>query len=181
MKFDRDFNPGTNNTYQEVNIGHVENYVPNATTVISYGSGERSRTTSPRPKDEVEKANILKTIIGYVNRLSPCIAGKWADRYEDVWTEILGLDIVSESVYDAGKQQGTVFNRDLVANIINYLNSRGFYTDYNSSHFAELLCDKDDYRGKDHPVRKALRYGPSEEIAARLDRFFENYLLFHSK
>ena len=27
-------NPGTGNTFQEIKIGYVENYVPNATTIM---------------------------------------------------------------------------------------------------------------------------------------------------
>ena len=43
-------NPGTGNTFQEIHIGTVQNYNPNATTVINnYGmSGEKSWEKKPQ-------------------------------------------------------------------------------------------------------------------------------------
>lgn len=45
-------NPGTGNTFQEVHIGTVQNYNPNATTVINHNYGERHKA----PPDQVVRA-----------------------------------------------------------------------------------------------------------------------------
>ena len=36
-------NPGTGNTFQEIHIGTVQNYVPNATTVINNNYGDKQK------------------------------------------------------------------------------------------------------------------------------------------
>ena len=46
-------NPGTGNTFQEIHIGTVQNYNPNATTVINYNgtnSGGREEVKDEKPK-----------------------------------------------------------------------------------------------------------------------------------
>lgn len=71
-------------------------------------------------------------------------------------------------IFNPGKQQDTNFNRNLVANIIHYLDGRGVYKDnYNAALFAQILEGD-----KDHSVRSALGKYPSEDIVSRLNRHF---------
>ena len=66
--------------------------------------------------------------------------------------------------------QGTNFNRNLVANIIHYLDSKKFYKDqYNSSKMARALEGNDQ-----HPVRKALRFDPDEKYCKVIDQFIKD-------
>ena len=52
MEVKIDGNPGTGNTFQEIKIGYVENYVPNATTVINNHYGESGKA---KPQTDKEK------------------------------------------------------------------------------------------------------------------------------
>ena len=172
MNFNKDFNPGTNNTYTEVNIGTVEQYNPAATTVIN-NYGPRGNKKDIKDVTRPDLAPIRTEILDYVGRLRTSVTDKWKSRYEKLWEGILDLDVVAAKVYDPGKQQKTNFNRNLVANIIYYLGCYGqledrIYGDYNASLLTELL-EVD----KDHPVRAELRKSPPPEIRSRLARFLE--------
>lgn len=129
--------PGTGNTFQEINIGTVQNYNPNATTVIN-----NNYTTSPKTKEEtiepVDRLSIREEIITYVGRTLKLVEEKWKPAYMDLWNDILDLKEVSLEVYDRGRQQGTTFNRKFVANIIYYLgnfrgNGSGMYGSYSAT------------------------------------------------
>ena len=162
-------NPGTGNTFQEINIGRVENYNPNATTVINnYGTREATKAKQPGPKEQVDTYYLREEILTYVSNLRTELAPEWKSRYQQVWTDILDLDIVAASVYNPGKQQGTNFNRNLVANIVHYLNGLGAFSDYKPAIFAERLEGD-----KEHSVRAALARDPDEAIVSRLNRYFE--------
>lgn len=115
-------NPGTGNTFQEVKIGTVQNYNPNATTVINnnYGSYPKSKDN---PLGQADHSAIRQEIINYVSKILKLVEKKWQDGYMDLWNDILDLDVVAAAVYDRGRQKGTVFNRKLVANIICCLGS----------------------------------------------------------
>ena len=105
----------------------------------------------------------------YVSKLVTELSDEWTQKYLKVWDGILDLNIVVAKVYDPGKQQGTVFNRNLVANIIFYLGQKGaFKSPYNASRMARLLEGD-----PDSSVRAALGKCPEEKIVSRLNRFFE--------
>lgn len=171
-------NPGTGNSFTEVNIQHVENYNPAATTVINnYGTreekqGVKDKLGNPKSKkclnEMRENPPIREQIMLYVSCLNGQVVDEWKSRYMKLWKDLLELEIVAASVYNPGKQQGTNFNRNLVANIIHYLNGKGIYFDYNAAQFAEKLEGD-----KDHSVRGALGNDPSPEIVSRLNRYFE--------
>lgn len=56
MKIDITGNPGTGNTFQEFNIQHVDNFNPNATTVINnYNNGIKQTSQESDRQDIVEK------------------------------------------------------------------------------------------------------------------------------
>lgn len=128
MEVKTDGNPGTGNHYteikQEIHIGSVGVY-NNATTINNtYQDGRLVETK----KDEAvgESEAVRKEIMVYVGKTLCLVEEKWKPIYKDLWNDILNLNEVKAEVYDPGRQQGTTFNRKLVANIIHYLgNFRG--------------------------------------------------------
>ena len=167
--------PGTGNTYQEINIQHVENYNPAATTVNNY-YGTRApgkKAANIFPVDEaIDIVSIRQEILNYVSRLRPYLVDEQKSGYLKLWGEILDLNIIAGEVYNPGKQQGTNFNRSLVANIIYYLVMKGFFgdeNDYNSSQFAVALEGS-----AERSVRAELRMLPADDIISRLDLVLEN-------
>ena len=168
-------NPGTGNTYQEITIQHVENYNPAATTVNNYygtrAPGKKAASNSPSD-GTIDIAPIRTEILNYVSRLRSFLVDEEKSGYMKLWGEILDLDIIAGEIYNPGKQQGTNFNRSLVANIIYYLVKNGFFGDknsYNSSLFAVALEGS-----AEHSVRAELRMLPADDITSRLDRVLEN-------
>ena len=170
MTIDIKGDPGKGNTFMEISIEHVDNFYPAAFPIA--GVNVSNKGTHARQQDVepcVDTAQIRGEILDYVSRLRSHLANDWKNSYQRVWEEILDLTVVSASVYATGKQQGTNFNRSLVANIIHYLSGRGAYgNSYNAAQFA-LLLEGD----KDHSVRSALGKDPSTDVAFRLDRYFE--------
>lgn len=181
-------NPGTGNTFQEIHIGTVQNYNPNATTVINYNgtSGtekEEHKAEKPKSRSPMEMRDlppIREQIMFYVSCLNkeelvePVWVGK---KYMDLWDSILHIPEVESEVYDPGKQHKTSFNRNLVGNIIYYLatrndNKKRVYKELNASLYAFKLEGD-----SEHSVRLAMGKMPKDEIKKSLDRFMENYLL----
>lgn len=155
-------------------INHVENLNPSASTVIyKYDGtrGERQKSVSNPQPTYIDPQPIRQEILRYVSSLRSHVANAWKSNYMPLWEEILDLEVVSSSIYNPGKQQGTNFNRNLVAGIIYYLVKRGIFGDeqkYNATQFAISLEGSGD-----HSVRAALKELPTPEIASRLDRLFE--------
>lgn len=110
-------NPGTGNTFQEIRIGTVQNFNPNATSVVNNNFGDYHKVKED-PFGTAAIASIRKEILDYVGRTRNLVEDRWRDGYMDLWEDILDLDVVAAEVYDRGRQKGTVFNRKLVANII---------------------------------------------------------------
>ena len=180
--------PGTGNTFQEINIGTVQNYNPNATTVINYngmGSGDKAeakdaKSKGENPKDMRETLPIRKEIMLYVSCLNTedVAEHEWlGTKYMKLWDAILDLPEVEAEVYTIGKQHGTSFNRNLIGNIINYLATRAdkkkrVYKELNATLYARKLEGD-----PDHPVRLAMGKLPKDEIKKSLDKFMDNYLL----
>lgn len=157
--------PGTGNTFMEINIQHVEHFTPYAP--LNNNSMRASRQSVELQVMDVEL--IRTNILDYINRLRNCLADEWKSTYKQMWKDILDMEVVSASVYSPGKQQGTNFNRSLVANIIYYLSGKGVYCGkYNAASMAEYLEGN-----KEHSVRSALGKNPSEAIISRLNRYFE--------
>ena len=165
-------NPGTGNTFQEVHIGMVQNYVPNATTVINYNGTDgveelpkNKKAGSKTMKDMLDQGlidteNIRKEILNYVSCIRPLLKDEWKDKYMQLWEDILGMDVVSEKVYDPGKQKNTNFNRKLVAAILHFLDTCKIYKDpFNATAMAKTL--EGDW---EHSVRRELADDPSDDI-----------------
>ena len=180
-------NPGTGNTFQEIHIGTVQNYNPNATTVINYnGTGTEAREVqkggakAETPAEMRNLSAVRGQILDYVSCLNTkeLVCPEWVGkRYMDLWDQILSLPEVEAELCKIGKQHGTSFNRNLVGNIIYYLgncvNDRGrVYKNYNATFITEKL-----EADKEHSIRLALGKKPTDKVQKCLYRFLENYLL----
>ena len=159
-------NPGTGNTFSETHIDYVQNYNPNAKTVINNNYGTRPKKVEDKQpvNDNVDNSHIREEILAYVSRLKSDLSTEWMQRYDKLWNDILDLPEVSAKVYSPGKQQDTNFNRNLVANIIHYLGMHGAFGDYNAAKLAEVLEGD-----KDHSVRKKLGEDPEQDIANKIN------------
>lgn len=157
-------NPGTGNTFNEVHIGVVENYVPNATTVINNHYGD-SRKAQPTADKESSKADLLVRrgeIMQYVGNLKQYVAKEWKNRYESIWASVLDIVEVAAVIFEPGKQKDTTFNRNLVANIIYIMCRVGIITETNATKLTESLEGN-----KDHPVRAQLGKAPEDKDLKR--------------
>lgn len=167
-------NPGTGNTFQEVIIGTVQNYNPNATTVINnnYGSYPKSKDN---PLGETDHSAIRQEIINYVSKTLKLVEKKWQDGYMDLWNDILDLDVVAAAAYDRGRQQGTTFNRNLVANIIHFLgNFRGNKTGMFGAYSATPVVNE--LEGTTAcSTRTELGSNPSKEIRDAITPLLKKY------
>ena len=155
-------NPGTGNTFQDIKIGHVDNYNPNATTVINnyYGDSKKKASADGDKQTNLDILQRQAEILDYVGNLKEHVAKEWKNRYETTWRTILSLPEVAAEIYDPGKQKDTTFNRNLVANIIYIMCKHGIITEFKAT--ALTIALEDD---KDHPVRAQLSKLPvSEDI-----------------
>lgn len=152
-------NPGTGNTFQEVHIGTVQNYNPNATTVINHNYGERHKApaavTPALP--EADLTPLRDEVLHYVMKIQGCVSPQWAERYSTLWHQVLAAPEVEAVIYKPGKQQNTTFNRTLVANIIYIMYKEGVLQNVTASRLAELLEGD-----KDHSVRGRLHDYPDD-------------------
>lgn len=157
-------NPGTGNTFQEIHIGTVQNYNPNATTVINNNYGDKQKLVSPSDKamGDAEKEQRKAEIMDYVGNVRPYVSKEWKNRYETLWRSILAIPEVDTAVYEPGKQKNTNFNRNLIANIIYIMCKEGILTTDNAATLAQALEGD-----KDHSVRAQLHAEPMEKLLAK--------------
>ena len=151
-------NPGTGNTFQEVHIGTVQNYNPNATTVINNNYGDKPKSTPAPDKtmQQAEREQRKAEIMEYVSRIKKYVANAWKNRYETTWRSVLDDSEVENLVFCPGKQKNTSFNRNLVANIIYIMCNAGFYAETNATTLAYALEGD-----KEHSVRQQLAKEPT--------------------
>lgn len=125
MQKDQNFNPGTGNTFVTVESGGIYNSNPLATTVTNTTNlyMDRSRP-SASPLDDTERRIRRNAILNYVAPLKNFVTPEWQGRYEPLWLDILELPEVAAEVYERGQQKDTVFNRNLVGNLIHVLIGR---------------------------------------------------------
>ena len=164
MKVEITGNPGTGNTFQEINISSVQNYNPNATTVINYNYGDRPKPTSAPDKtmQQAEREQRKAEIVEYVSRIKKYVTDEWKNRYETTWRSVLDIPEVEAVVYEPGKQKDTTFNRNLIANIIYIMCEGGVFATDNATTLAECLEGD-----KDHSVRAKLRQNPDDKTLER--------------
>ena len=160
-------NPGTGNSFTEVHIGNVQNYNPNATTVINNNYGTRVKSHAPECSDKVDKEDVMPKIIKYVKKTLDCVADDWKNRFEPLWQNILKIKEVDAEVYEI-HGEGTDFNRPLVAAITHVLIDNGVYNKCTYTALAIALEDNED-----HHVRQELGKNPSDEIRAAVKKLLQ--------
>lgn len=157
-------NPGTGNTFQEVHIDYVQNYNPNATTVINnnYGDKPKAMSSPDNNMTDDEREHLKTEIMTYVSRIKHYVANEWKNRYETTWRSVLDIPEVKSIVFSPGKQKDTLFNRNLVANIIYIMCNAGFYADTNAT-ILTIALEGD----KEHSVRGQLAKEPADELLVK--------------
>lgn len=155
--------PGTGNTFQEIHIGTVQNYNPNATTVINNNYGDKQKPTVPNDKamEEAEKEQRKAEIMGYVAKVKSYVGKEWKNRYETLWRSILAIPEVDAVVYEPGKQKNTIFNRNLIAHILYIMCKEGVIAEQNDTRLA-IALEGD----KNHSVRNQLGTPPTDRTIA---------------
>lgn len=130
------------------NIREVHQLTPNATHVTNHYYGDQfvpkehvhTAITSPDNKTQPATRN-PQLIIDYVMRLHPIhVRQEWREKYQALWEEILELPAVADRIHDKGRQQGTTFNRNLVANILHLMAEKKVLAiTVNATKMAEVL------------------------------------------
>lgn len=192
-KFVIEGNPGQGNTF--VKIDKVENYNPNATTVTSTTitnnnyfvrrEEEEVVSATSKPGDKklgnmtfrdllragyIDTGIMKKLIMNYVSRIQPYVKREMADLYLHLWGSILEHEAFKVDLYDPGKQDSQ-FNRNLVGNIMHYLEEKGFYKDpYNQSEMTRAVEGD-----ADHPVRKGFGGYLDKKYRAVVDEILKKY------
>lgn len=153
-------NPGTGNTFTDIHINTVNNYNPNATTVINNYNVDKQKSAPATEKvlQDAEREQRKADIMDYVANLKEYVSKEWKNRYETLWKEILNLPEVDAEVYEPGKQHGTTFNRNLIANIIYIMCKKGVIAETNATKLTVALEGD-----KDHPVRAKLKESPANK------------------
>ena len=123
-------------------------------------------------KDKTQPLEMFKSpkdaIMDYVGRIKPVIVEDYQPKYEEIWLRILELEEVKKDIYDRGRQQGTIFNRSLVANIIHLMTIDNMVVKgTNDARIAELL---EPSKGKNHPVRNCLGLSPENRIKRAIEQ-----------
>ena len=189
-KFKIEGDPGQNNTF--INIGTAYNVNPNATEVhntfnigtreegdkaIAEAMGGKSdgkklgamTLREMLKNDLIDTGHIQKEILNYVSCIRTKLKKEQDKRYVALWATIVEHEAFAVDLYDPGKQQCT-FNRNLVANIIHYLDSKGFYEKpYSAAAMTRALEDGEDQ----HPVRSALGKDPEPKYCQVVDEILK--------
>lgn len=153
-------NPGTGNTYVAVENGGVYNNNPNATSVtnITYNYNGNS-TQHDAAIDDEEKKMRKSELLKYVGKLKPLLKEEWKSKYDKLWLDILELPEVDSKIYNKGKQQNTIFNRNLVGNIIGIMKSDIFPKNITVSALTKTLEGSDE-----HSIRAQIGQKAPKEI-----------------
>lgn len=187
-KFIIEGNPGQGNTF--VKIGKVENYNPNATSVTTnitnnYYDTKTEGSSSAKPGDKklgnmtlrdmlkggyIDTFNIQKEIMNYVSCIRPYVKDEMDKLYMYLWAQILEHEAFQVDLYDPGKQD-CKFNRNLVGNIMHYLEAKGFYKEpYNQSEMTRAVEGN-----ADNPVRKGFGGYPEKKYSDVVDAIIKEY------
>lgn len=188
-KFIIEGNPGQGNTF--IKIGTAYNVNPNATKVDNtfiigsqeegkkaMGEAMKGKPENPferlrEPEENIDITPIRTEILNYVSRIRPLLTDDAKSSFMKIWEDILALPEVEALVYKPGKQWGTNFNRDLVANILYHLRERKIYKvvykdNYNGAAMTEVLEGD-----RDHSVKHALRNEPPKEVREAIDKLLK--------
>ena len=133
--------------------------MPGATVNQYQGAAPKA---APAPENATRNPQLSqKSILDYVMRLHPShVREEWQDKYQALWEEILGLSAVADKIYNPGRQQGTTFNRNLVANILHLMAEKKVLTFTASAKNMAIVLEGD----ADASVRAQLGVMPPKEI-----------------
>ena len=133
--------------------------MPGATVNQYQGAAPKA---APAPENATRNPQLSqKSILDYVMRLHPShVRQEWQDKYQALWEEILELSAVADKIYNPGRQQGTTFNRNLVANILHLMAEKKVLTFTASAKNMAIVLEGD----ADASVRAQLGVMPSKEI-----------------
>ena len=174
-----------------INIQTAYNVNPNATVVnntfnigsskegekaIAEAMGPKPQSLLDRmrePEENIDITPIRTEILNYVSRVRPLLTDEAKSTFMKMWEDILALPEVESKVYKPGKQWGTNFHRDLVANILYHLRTRKIYKvvyrdNYNGAAMTEALEGD-----KDHSVKHALRDDPPKDVREAIDKLLK--------
>ena len=133
--------------------------MPGATVNQYQGAAPKA---APAPENATRNPQLSqKSILDYVMRLHPShVRQEWQDKYQALWEEILELSAVADKIYNPGRQQGTTFNRNLVANILHLMAEKKVLTFTASAKNMAIVLEGD----ADASVRAQLGVMPPKEI-----------------
>jgi hypothetical protein len=113
-------------------------------------------------------------ILNYVSRVRPLLTDEAKSNFMKVWDDILDLPEVANQVYKQGKQWGTNFNRDLVANILYHLRHYKVYkVVYKDNYNGAAMCEALE-GDREHSVKHALRNDPAKDIREAVDKLLKD-------
>jgi hypothetical protein len=133
---------------------------PNAQINVLTGDGVHISYEDSKKVKEEKVVGARQSVMDYVGRLMPVVNADYKEQFQKIWKEILEQDAVSQVVYDRGRQQGTLFNRKLVAQISHMMVGGVIIKNTTDVKMAELLEPE---KGKDHSVRGALGVSPEDK------------------
>lgn len=196
-KFTIEGNPGQNNTF--IHIGKAINVNPNATKVentfymgadcelrqtalkeaglgnnAKKSDGIRLTNKSIRELLElglIDKGKLQEEIMKYVVAIRPYVKDDKDKLYLRLWARIMDHRAFAIELYDPGSQKSK-YNRNLVGNIIHYLDDKGFYKKpYNQSEMTRAVARLNgvDNKGADDPARKGLRENLDSKYSEVID------------
>lgn len=148
-------------------------------TVTSYfdthGNPKEAPDTKNQMTSDIDKSQLRDEIIEYVGRICEFYTSDWQKHYKELWNDILNMPVVDLKVYNRGKLWDTNFNRNLVGNIIGFLNQYNLYKEtIVPAVFARRLA-KD---GKGKSVRDALGGLLDPEIRSAIIKLMESKKYF---
>ena len=125
------------------------------------------------PEENVDITPIRTEILNYVSRVRPLLTDEAKSTYMKMWEDILALPEVASKVYKPGKQWGTNFHRDLVANILYHLRTRKIYkVVYKDNYNGAAMCEALE-GDRDHSVKHALRDEPPADVREAIDKLLK--------
>lgn len=172
------------NEKPEQQHGGIYNYFQGATihNLVINGNMTRSGTENYYQEKQQQESGtaeqnsegIRQSVMDYVARLMPVVATEFREQFAKIWHDILEQEAVSRVVYDKGSQKGTVFNRNLVAQISHMMVIGGVIVKKTTDvRMAELLEPE---KGKNHPVRGALALSPEDkQVKKAVSEVLERY------
>lgn len=121
---------------------------------------EAEKPAKQRSKEEADVEQATRAAMEYVGRLKDMVTPAWEERYMELFKRIFALPQVRLNIGIIGKQQGTTFNRNLVANFVQIMLQEHdiFEPSANPSRMAEKLENN-----KDHSVKVALGAVPEDK------------------